>query len=322
MLAVLSYHGWEIDPGRLAEDVRALRERGWRDASLDEVESLLRRGMFRSGRFFHVTIDDGASGDRDCVAALRAVSCPATLFLSLDAMSDADRAVHCDLRSASDLRIEDHSLRHQRTFHYRHVIGFHSEAAPLMSSPDPGGLPMGSPVCTYGGELVRPRFIPDERAVAVCREAARAVTAPPGNPAWQAALREALLASGHGFRRFGRLCIAGEYESPQVFRRRIRDYLAEGRRRLEAFTGRAPVAFAHPWWQPSPPADRYLRELGYRLTFAGRGLCRHPRTRAIPRLFVNNETRRPIDPERLGAADTPSPLLARLGAVGRRALFH
>lgn len=322
MLAVLSYHGWEIDPGRLADDVRALRERGWRDVSLDEVESLLTRGMPRSGRFFHVTIDDGASGDRNCVAALRAVSCPATLFLSLDAMSDADRAAHRDLHSASDLRIEDHSLRHQRTFHYRHVIGFHSEAAPLTRAPEALGLVAGSPVCTYGGELVRPRFVPDERAVAVCREAARAAAAAPGSTAWQASLREALLASGHGFRRFGRLCIAGEYELRQAFRQRIRGYLAEGRRRLQAFTGRAPIAFAHPWWQPSPLADRYLRELGYRLTFAGQGLCDRAGVLQIPRLFVNNQTPRPIDPETLAAAETSSRLLARLGEVGRRALFY
>ena len=62
-VAVLSYHGWEIDPDLLATDVKALRASGWRDVSLVGLESALGNQPTARGRCFHVTIDDGAEGD-------------------------------------------------------------------------------------------------------------------------------------------------------------------------------------------------------------------------------------------------------------------
>jgi hypothetical protein len=320
-VAVLSYHGWEIDPELLAADVKALRARGWRDVSLVGLESALGDPTTSRGRCFHVTIDDGAEGDLECVAALQALSCPATLFVSLDAMSERARAVHRELAQSSDVAVEDHSLRHNRTFHYRHIVGFHSNESPLVTSPERLGLMVGDPVCTYGGELGAPAFTPDQGARDVCCQAAAVSAERPGTAAWTRSIAERLLKSGFGFRRLGRLCIAGAYESRRVYSHRLSAYLTEGRERLSQLLGRPPVAFAHPWWESSVTADQQLRALGYRMTFAGRGLCRQRSPMEIPRLFVNNKTPRPIDPQAL--AGTPESAALRWAReVGRKAVFR
>lgn len=320
-VAVLSYHGWAIDPDRLADDVRALRSQGWKELSLDDLKAVLTGDRARAGRHFHVTIDDGAEHDRDCVEALRALSCPVTLFVSLETMSPAALTAYHDLTSHPDVAVEDHSLRHDRAFHFRHVVGFHSDERPLMTSPERMGVQAGDPVCVYGGELARRRFVPDARARASCRTSAAQIAERPGTVEWSSALAERLVESGFGNRRLGRLCIAGAYESHQAFSDRVSAYLSEGRHRLTSFIGRAPTAFAHPWWEPSPAADARLRELGYELTFAGRGLCRRGGGFEIPRLFVSNETVRPIDPEALAADASASAMARWLRDVGRRAVY-
>lgn len=321
-LAVLSYHGWEIAPDQLADDVIALRAAGWRDVALDQLRTLVERGG-PAERYFHVTLDDGAKGDLACVQALRAVSCPATLFVPLEAMAADDRAACESLRCSPDVTIQDHSLRHLRAFHYRHVIGFHCDERPLMTSPDRLGLQPGDPVCTFGGELVRPRFVPAERAIEVCREHASArPSMPRGGTAWHAALAEALIANRLASWRFAKLCIAGVYEQEHEFTERLGLYLRTGFERLRAFTGRTPIAFAHPWWQPSPVADRVLKDLGYSLTFSGRGLCRQPRRFAIPRLPVNGRTPRPLDPIALARRESDRPAIAeQFRSIGRRLVF-
>lgn len=320
-IAVLSYHGWEVDPARLADDVGALRERGWRELSLDGLKQALTRNSGTPGRYFHVTIDDGAEGDRECVAALRNLSCPVTLFVSIGMMSAAACAVHRELVSVPDVALEDHSLRHDRAFHYRHVIGFHCDEKPLITSPERMRLLSGDPVCTYGGELARRRFVPDPGASEVCRAAARSSPARPGGAEWTEALTARLVESGLGSFRLGRLCVAGTYESWQAFSDRLAGYLGQGRDRLAALTGRTPIAFAYPWWEPSRVADRRLQALGYEMTFAGRGLCRRRIAFEIPRLFVNNDTARPIDPEMLSAPESLSAATRWIREVGRRAVF-
>src|SRR5439155_13983981 len=110
-VAVLSYHGWEIDPELLAADVKTLRGTGWHDASLAGLESLLTGGTTSRDRYFHVTIDDGAEGDLECAASLQVLSCPATLFVSLEAMTERARLVHHELAKSDDVVVEDHSLR-------------------------------------------------------------------------------------------------------------------------------------------------------------------------------------------------------------------
>jgi hypothetical protein len=323
-LAVLSYHGWEIDPDRLAGDVASLRGSGWRDCSLAGVEAIVRGDHQREGNYFHVTLDDGAAEDAACVDALTRVSCPATLFISLDAMTEAARAGYRMILSRADaagIAIGDHSLRHNRVFNSRHVVGFHSDAAPLMTSPERLGLQAGDPVCTYGGELARPRFVPDARAKERCQAAARDSSQVPGSAEWTERLAAALLSDDLAFTRIGRLCLRGDYESREAFRRRIGPYLLEGRDRLAAFTGRAPVAFAHPWWEPSPTADRALISLGYRLTFSGHGLWDGEGECAVPRLFVSNDTPRPLVPERAGSIARARASWAAVREIGRRALW-
>lgn len=321
MIAVLAYHGWEIDPERLIRDVRTLRENGWRDLSLGQLETALSGRRGNSGRFFHVTSDDGGEGDREFAAALRLLGCPGTFFVPLAVMSDAALAVHRELLASDLVRIEDHSLRHGRAFHYRHVIGFHCDDRPFMGSPERLGLALGSPVCMYGGELVQPRFTPTEEAVNVCQEAAKETSQIPGSALWSRAIAEGLLASRLGFRRLGKLCIRGSYESWDAFRRRVGDCLAEGKRRLGEFIGRAPIAFAHPWWQPSPIAEAHLREIGYRLTFSGMGLCRRRGAFEIPRVFVNNETPRPLVPQRVEPARGRRVDTGRVHELARQVLY-
>lgn len=322
-IAVLSYHGWEINPDRLADDVRALRAGGWIDVSLDSLQRRLEGRAVPGQRYFHVTIDDGAEGDRECVAALRALSCPATLFVSLEVMTAEDRAVQRELASCPDVSLQDHSLRHNRAFHYRHVVGFHSRERPLTTSAERMGLRAGDPVCSFGGELVRPRFVPAPEATGVCRAAALEIEAPPGTDAWSAAIAQRLLTSKLAWRRVGRLCIEGRYESVNDFGSRLSTYLREGRDRLASFTGRVPRAFAHPWWEASADADAVLKELGYRLTFSGRGLCRRASPFEVPRLFVNNDTRRPLDPYAMATIGSESPAArwVRLRHAGRRLVF-
>ena len=265
-----------------------------------------------------MTSDDGTERDREFVAALRSVSCPATLFVSLGLMSDASRRVYAAFVGASDVRIEDHSLGHRRAFHYRQVVGFHCDGAPLVNSPERLGLQLGSPVCLNGPELHRPRFQPSAEAVAASEDAAQRSSEIPGTPEWTNAIAEALMTSGEGFQRLGRLCIRGRYDTRAEFRTRVSYYLAEGRTRLQEFTGKAPVAFAYPWWQGNRVAARSLRELGYRLTFSGLGLCHTRSTFEVPRLFINNDTPRPLVPEMLARAAKAPKRMDGLRDVARR----
>jgi hypothetical protein len=188
-----------------------------------------------------------------------------------------------------------------------------------MTSPERLGLVTGDPVCSYGGELVRPAFEIDPGARQVCRDAAARSGARPGTAEWQHALASALVTCGLGFHRFGRLCVRGCYETDAEFRARLAAYLEEGRDRLARVTGRTPFAFAHPWWEPSPVADSVLRALGYRLTFSGRGLASRRSPFAIPRVFVSAATPRPLDPD--AVARLPRAPFMSVRAAARRLVF-
>src|ERR1017187_6318187 len=90
-VAVLSYHGWEIDPQLVIQDVRHLRDDGWHEISLEELHRILSGQTQYRHPVFHVTSDDGTRADADFVAALRLLSCPATFFVCLHRMDrDAD----------------------------------------------------------------------------------------------------------------------------------------------------------------------------------------------------------------------------------------
>jgi hypothetical protein len=85
--------------------------------------------------------------------------------------------------------------------------------------------------------------------------------------------------------------------------------------------GRAPVAFAHPWWEPSPTADRCLRSLGYQMTFSDQGLWAGGGPFAIPRVFVSNETVRPLAPGRAAGVAAARASWAAVRQLGRRVLW-
>jgi hypothetical protein len=319
-VAVLSYHAWEIDPQLVISDVRHLRNEGWRDISLEDLYGVLTGQREYSCPVFHVTSDDGTRADSDFVAALRLLSCPATLFVCLERMEDDADALFRELSRSADYQIGDHTLRHDRTFQFRHVVGFHQLCGPLVSSPERLGLKMGAPVCSYGPELCSPQFFPADGATEACHLAAKKLGNLEAGRRWSTALSEALVKSGFGFYRLGRLCVRGEYERRHQWEQRIHSYLSKGREALRQFINKEPFAFAYPWWAPCNLAERSLRLLEYKLTFSGVGLCKTMQPFRIPRLPISRRTPRPLD---LARQDELRPLApaSRIKSLARR-LFY
>jgi len=318
-VAVLSYHGWEIDPHVLVDDVRHLRNEGWRDISLEELHSILSGQKRYKDPVFHITSDDGSRADADFVAALRLLSCPATLFVCLQRMDRYADVFFRELVRSSDYHIADHTLRHDRVFKLRHVVGFYHVGKPVVSSPERLGLKVGAPVCSYGPELCSPRFTPASDAMEVCHQEARRLQDATASDDWATALAAALVKSGFGFYRFGRLCIRGEYEARHEWKHRIRTYLSQGREALCQFTCKEPFAFAFPWWESGDVAEHYLHALGYRLTFSGRGLCSALQPFRVPRLPIDATTPRPLDLVRLGLRCPPAATFVE--SLARRLVF-
>ncbi len=321
-IAVLSYHGWDIETARLCGDVAEMRAQGRTALTLGQLEAALSGRARLQAPCFHVTFDDGAEQDADCAAALRAMSCPATFFVPLGRMTSRARARYEAMLAGDLIAVEDHSLNHERAFHSRHVIGFHTAAGTVMTGADAERLQLeaGEPLCAYGSALARRQFTVAASARAVCRRAARSSSEPEGSAGWVEELRAVLVRTGEGFVRFGRLCVAGRYESAAAYRQRLEQTLAAGRDALGAFIGRSPAAFAHPWWEAAPAADRILTALGYRLTFSGLGVCRRLGTWGVPRVFVSNATPRPLD---LAApAARPSMLSRWVADATRRVVFR
>src|SRR5581483_4037177 len=108
----------ESEPGSIVGSPSSIGESGFSRVSHRRISH---------GCYFHVTLDDGAAQDRACVDVLEGLRCPATLFISLEAMSEQDRTAYEPLRSSRYVSIQDHSLRHARRFHFRHIVGFHSD---------------------------------------------------------------------------------------------------------------------------------------------------------------------------------------------------
>jgi len=319
-VAVLSYHAWEIDPQLVISDVRHLRNEGWLDISLEDLYGVLTGQREYSCPVFHVTSDDGTRADSDFVAALRLISCPATLFVCLERMKDDVDALFRELSRSSDYQIGDHTLRHDRAFQFRHVVGFYHVRRPLVSSPERLGLKMGGPICSYGPELCSPRFFPANGAIEACHRAARVLENLESGCEWNTTLTNALVKSGFGFYRLGRLCVRGEYERRREWEQRVHTYLSKGREALRQFLSKEPFAFAYPWWEPCDLADYCLHQLQYKLTFSGFGLCKSMRPFRVPRLPISKETPRPLNLEKLDAL-RPLPLTNQVRSLARR-LFY
>lgn len=319
-VGVLSYHAWEIDPQLVVDDVRHLRNEGWHDISLEELHRTLTGQIRHSHPVFHVTSDDGTRADADFVAALRTLSCPATLFVCLERMEDDAEEFFRELSRSSDYQIGDHTLRHDRAFQCRHVVGFYHIRRSLVSSPERLGLKMGAPICSYGPELYAPRFFPSAGAIEACHQAAMILEKTEPSREWSIALADALVKSGFGFYRFGRLCVRGEYEPRSEWEQRVQTYLSKGREALRQFIDKEPFAFAYPWWDHCDRAEHCLRLLQYKLTFSGVGLCRTMQPFRVPRLPISGKTQRPLDLSKL-YAPRPHALTKHLGSVARR-LFY
>jgi hypothetical protein len=319
-VGILAYHAWEIDPQLVMDDVRHLRNQGWRDISLEDLHRTLTGQLKPSHPVFHVTSDDGTRADADLVAALRTLSCPATLFICLERMKDDAEAFFRKLVESDDYHLGDHTLRHDRAFQLRHVVGFHHESEPQVSSPEQLGLKMGAPICSYGSELCLPRFTPARKATELCQEEAQRLhRARPGTD-WNERLATELVKSGLGSYRLGRLCIRGEYEARRDWEVRIRTYLSRGRKSLCQFTAKKPFAFAFPWGQRSEVAESHLYSIGYKLTFSGYGLCKTLKPFRIPRLPVSPKTPRPLQLENLDSTYSEHPT-SFLKPIARR-LFY
>ena len=318
LIAILSYHGWEIDAQLVADDVRHLREEGWHDISLEQLQKVLSGKIPYRQPVFHVTSDDGTRADADFVAALRLLSCPATFFVCLQRMDTDAYLFFRQLARSADFQIGDHSLRHDRVFQSRHVVGFYHPRKPLVSSPERLGLKTGAPVCAYGPELCSPGFTPADGALEACYEAARYLQKEEPGDVWNKMLSAALVKSGFGFYRLGRLCLRGAYEGRSTWEHRIRAYLSQGREALFQFTGRETLAFAYPWWESSDVAEHCLHALEYKLTFSGRGLCKVLRPFSAPRLPISSRTARPLDLESL---DSVCPGPSFIGSFARRILY-
>ena len=319
-VAVLSYHAWEIDPQLVMDDVRHLRNEGWQDISLEDLHRTLNGERGYPYPVFHVTSDDGTRADGDFVAALRLLSCPATLFVCLERMKDDADAFFRELSQCTDYQIGDHTLRHDRVFQSRHVVGFHHFREPLISSPERLALKMGAPVCSYGPELCSPRFFPADGAIESCQRAAKIIEDLGPGREWSTALTHALLKSGFGFYRFGRLCVQGNYERRHEWEQRVHTYLSNGRETLRQFISKEPFAFAYPWWEPCGLAERCLHLLQYKLTFSGVGLCRTLRPFRVPRLPISGKTPRPLNLGKLDALRS-LPLASHVKSFARR-LFY
>lgn len=319
-VAVLSYHAWDIDPQFVISDVRHLRNEGWHDISLEDLHRILTGQRRYSYPVFHVTSDDGTRADSDFVAALRLLSCPATLFVCLERMEDDADAFFRELSLSADYQIGDHTLRHDRAFQFRHVVGFYHVRGPLVSSPERLGLQMGAPICSYRPELSSPQFFPANGAIEACHRAAKILENLEPGREWSTALSDALVKSGFGFYRFGKLCVRGEYERRREWEQRVHTYLSKGREALRQFISKEPFAFAYPWWEPCDLAEHCLRLLQYKLTFSGVGLCRTMRPFRVPRLPISGKTPRPLDLAKLDAL-RPLPLTSHVKSFARRVFY-
>lgn len=299
MLAVLSYGE---SASSAAADVEQLQRDGWRHVDVAQLAEVRTRGD--SQRFFHVALEGDAWRDQAALRALSAVGCAYTLFVSI---GNADDATLRELRALEESRpgtLQDGSLHRRYQAHFRKVLHFHTAHG---GQPPPQGLASlreGDPVFLGGSELAAPRFDVDPAVVAHCHQIADAFQGARGSLKWLEAMKHSLRARKLGWDQFGplrksylnwsraRFCVRGRYETQREFRQRIAEYLATGRQRLRAFTGQDPIAFAHPWAESSPVADRCLGELGYGFTLPGRDLAR---------TLVTPQTVRPLRPDALAS---------------------
>ena len=291
--AVLCYHSWNLELRFLAEDIEGLRKNGWKDISLAELVTLKKRRGLSGKKFFHITNDDAAPADGSFSDCLQSLACPATFFVPSGNLLPDRVDFYRRLDQGGLVTIEDHSLHHRKMFLGPKFVEFFSEKA-RSTGLEPLRLERGMPIVEFGSELAGPLFHVDEKVNAFCKVKSNGVDLSDVESTLRDLIRP-LISLGLARKRAGRIYVLGHFESRVAYRRRIEEYLKEGRRRFEAIFERVPLAFCYPIYQFSAETERCLGALGYELRFAGMNRLWNGRSALVPRISVGTASPRPLD---------------------------
>lgn len=300
-LAVLSYHSWEISPATLEHDIVQLRSAGWTFVRPEEAMSFVGgSSSHTAAKLVLLTTDDGHAEDAHFLDVLQATRTPGVTFITLGRIDRDRRKWYADRAHDPLFAIEDHGAWHRRVFASSRLFGFVTPGVPL-----PGlehmALRHGSPLFVSTGEVSGRQFTPDAEAIELCVEEAISSPSDVGNAAWCQRVERRLVERRLARRVRDAVYLAGRFESPAEFARRVRDYLSDGCALFRDCLGRAPSLYGYTWWQGSQVGDNWLRELGYRGSFSGTGFTQLADRRpfAIPRVPVDEHTSRPLSLDRL-----------------------
>jgi hypothetical protein len=287
------FHFHDVTADFLEPRLRYLAENGYRTVTTAAVARFVRDGVAPPERSVMLTFDDGyASLWTVAGPLLRRYETSATVFVAPARLDDAPglrptideggaenpagpafatwpelQALH----GSGLLDVQSHARSHAVMFCEPNLVGFVApgyERLPLMErplkaangsvtfvTPDDLGAPLFPTRSRLSGAS---RFIPDESAVARCRQ----LVADNGGQDfftradWEDALRRA-----YG-RAEGRMETAGERASA------IRDELVRSREMLQSRLGAAVRSIALPWGVAGAETRRALRDSGYDIAFA------------------------------------------------------
>ena len=321
VLAVLSYHSWEVDVATLRDDVRALRREGWSFVSASEALALIRSERVPAPRCVLLTTDDGHVEDEEWAGALRDLECQAVTFVCSALVPPERREFYRRMACSEDFAVEDHGSRHSQHVSSSRVLGYVAEPTPARAR-EGIVLAPGEPLLATASEVESRRFDPEPEAIRVLRMAA--TSASPSDirgSRWRAGVEVELIRRRLAMRRLGRLYLRGTFETREQYETRVAEYLRRSRDSFEQMFGRPPRLYAYTWWAGNDTTDDILRRLGYLGSLRGTGAMQRPdgRTFAIPRIPIGPSTPRPLDLEGQPVrARLPRPGLAPLRIAAKR----
>lgn len=323
MLAVLSYHSWEVGVPTLREDVRALRAAGWTTVSASDALAFVRRERVQPRRCVLVTTDDGHVEDEEWASALHALECPAVTFVCSGLVPPDRLAFYRRMAAGEEFAVEDHGFRHAQHISSSRVVGYAHERTPARAR-DGVTLAPGEPLLPTGSEVATRRFDPDPEAIELLVSAGASATAAEiRGDRWRRAVEDELVRRRLAVRRLGGLFLRGRFESREQYEARVTEYLRGGRAKFESAFGRAPQLYAYTWWAGNETTDEVLRTLGYAGSLRGTGEMQLPdgRTFAIPRIPIAPATSRPLDLDGIASRGrVPRPDLQSLRHAAKRIL--
>lgn len=323
MLAVLSYHSWEVGTDALRADVRHLRASGWRIVTAMEALAYIQRRGDPSARLVLISTDDGHVEDEEWADVLTELDCPAVTFVCSALVPPERIAFYRRLASSEHFAVEDHGSHHEQHISSSRILGYVPERTAARARTGVVLAP-GEPVLITTSTVATRRFDPDPAAIEFLTSlAASASCAEIRGARWREAAESGLLRRKLAVRRFGHLYLRGRFETRTQFESRVGEYLEGSRSLFERTFGRPPRLYAYAWWAGHSTGDRMLRHLGYKGSFHGTGALQRPDGRAfgVPRIPVGPTTGRPMPLDHLPARPifTP-PRLESLRAVGKRLL--